>query len=81
MEKLLHNKTIKPKTISDKDGVRKQEYASTTTGPVLTVLLLEGHGHQWPGSKSLLPESTLGPNTSKLNATDELWDFFKSVKQ
>jgi polyhydroxybutyrate depolymerase len=69
-----------PRTISDDKKIVKQEYPSKAKGPVLTVLLIEGHGHLWPGSKSLLPESTVGPNTSSLNATDELWDFFKSVK-
>lgn len=68
-----------PRTISEKDGVTKQEYSSRIRGPAMTVLLIEGHGHQWPGSKSLLPESTVGPDTAKINATDVLWDFFKET--
>jgi len=45
----------------------------------LTVLYLEGHRHHWPGTKLSLPESVIGPITSKLNATDTIWEFFKSV--
>lgn len=65
-----------PKTISDEKGVKKQEYPSRSAGPVLTVLLLEGQGHAWPGSKSFMPAQALGPNIATINATDTLWDFF-----
>lgn len=68
-----------PKTISDKDAVKKVEYPSKTNGPKLTAVYLDGHGHQWPGGeRTLLPESLIGPMTSKLNATDALWNFFKT---
>jgi polyhydroxybutyrate depolymerase len=69
-----------PETVSDSDGIKKQVYQSKSSGPTLTVLLIDGHGHMWPGSKSFLPETVTGPVTSKLNATDALWDFFNSVK-
>jgi polyhydroxybutyrate depolymerase len=65
-----------PRTVSEKDGVKILEYPSEIRGPVFTVIMIEGHGHVWPGSKSLLPESSIGPITDKLNATDRLWDFF-----
>jgi poly(3-hydroxybutyrate) depolymerase len=68
-----------PKTISEKEGVKKVEYPSKSNGPELTVLYLEGHGHYWPGARPSLPESMIGPITSKLNATDTIWEFFKSV--
>jgi polyhydroxybutyrate depolymerase len=65
-----------PKTISEADGVKKIEYPSKTDGPAITVLYLENHGHNWPGAKSLLPESRTGPSKSKLKATDVVWEFF-----
>jgi polyhydroxybutyrate depolymerase len=67
-----------PKTISEKDGVKKVEYASKSSGPTLSVIYIEGHGHHWPGGERTLPESMVGPITTKLNATDTLWDFFKA---
>ncbi len=68
-----------PKTLSDKDGVRRVEYAAKTPGgPTLTALYLEGHGHHWPGSTRSLPPAMMGPNTSKLDATETIWEFFKS---
>ncbi len=68
---------VEPKTISEIDGVKKVEYSSKSQGPALTVLFLENHGHNWPGSKPLLPESRIGPTKSKLNATDVIWEFFE----
>jgi polyhydroxybutyrate depolymerase len=67
-----------PKTISDKDGLKKVEYASKSSGPMLSVIYIEGQGHNWPGGKRTLPESMVGPSTDKLDATDALWDFFKA---
>jgi polyhydroxybutyrate depolymerase len=67
-----------PRTISDKDGLKKVEYPSKGNGPTLTVLYIEGHGHHWPGAKPSLPENMIGPITGKLNATDTLWQFFQA---
>jgi polyhydroxybutyrate depolymerase len=67
-----------PKTISDKDGLKTAEYASKSGGATLSVVYIEGQGHNWPGGKAVLPESKYGPVTTKLDATDALWDFFKT---
>lgn len=66
------------KTVSNENGIKRQVYPSTSAGPTLTVLLIDGHGHQWPGATSLLPESSIGPNLARLNATDTLWEFFRA---
>jgi polyhydroxybutyrate depolymerase len=65
-----------PKTVSDKDGLKKIEYASKSNGPTLSVIYIEGQGHNWPGGQRTLPESMVGPSTDKLDATDVIWDFF-----
>ena len=70
-----------PTVISEKDQVRKVEYPSKLNGPSLTVLYLEGHGHHWPGFKSSLPDQYVGPYSTKLNATDVMWDFFQKHSQ
>jgi polyhydroxybutyrate depolymerase len=67
-----------PTTVSDKKGVRKVKYPSTTNGPALSVIYIEGHGHHWPGGQRTLPISMAGPITNKLNATDTLWEFFRT---
>lgn len=67
-----------PKTISDRDGVKKVEYRSKSGGPTLVAVYIEGHGHHWPGGQRTLPVSVIGPIATKLDATDALWDFFKA---
>jgi polyhydroxybutyrate depolymerase len=35
-------------------------------------------GHVWPGGINRLPERLVGKPSDKLNATDVIWDFFKT---
>ncbi len=51
----------KPQVVADHDGVKTVEYLSKSNGPTLQVMYLDGHGHQWPGAKQVLPESIMGP--------------------
>jgi polyhydroxybutyrate depolymerase len=67
-----------PRTISEAGEVKKVEYRSKNGGPMLVVIYLEGHGHQWPGGERTLPASLVGPITSKFDATDALWSFFQT---
>lgn len=54
------------------------EYQHCQNAAEVKVILLEGHGHHWPGGKSLLPEFLVGPKRETLNATAEIWKFFNS---
>jgi polyhydroxybutyrate depolymerase len=54
---------------------RTLEYPSQSAGPTLVALYLEGHGHHWPGAKVRLPSRVMGPVTSKIVASDVIWDF------
>ena len=38
-----------PKTLSEKDGLKRVEYPSKSHGPTLKVIYIEGQGHTWPG--------------------------------
>lgn len=73
--------SIDPKIVSDSDGLKKVVYPSTNGGPTLTVIYIDGQGHNWPGGKSLLPESMVGPVTKHLDATKALWEFFKRASR
>ncbi len=59
-------------------GVEKLKYARCASGAEMTVYYVDGMGHVWPGGKNLLPERMVGKDSDKLNATDVIWDFFKS---
>lgn len=45
-----------------------------------TAILIEGHGHRWPGgSTPFFPESLVGPTTLELYATEVIWRFFEEA--
>ncbi|MBA2117251.1 alpha/beta hydrolase family esterase [Bremerella alba] len=67
-----------PTTVSDDDTIKKVRYRSRKNDPELTILYLQGHGHQWPGASRNLPPRLIGPITSKLDAAVELWKFFEN---
>lgn len=55
-----------------KQGVREYRY-----GNVVWVWECLGHGHAWPGGKKdELPESIMGPDVTKVDATNEIVKFF-----
>jgi polyhydroxybutyrate depolymerase len=41
------------------------------------VKVIPGLGHHWPGGKGLLGEKLGGPISSSVNATCEIWEFFR----
>lgn len=46
--------------------------------PLFRVLLLENHGHHWPGAPvSPLGAVFLGPRLTPINATESIWNFFR----
>ena len=38
---------------------------------------LIGAGHMWPGLSQKIPFINLGKETKELNASEEIWNFFK----
>jgi len=50
-------------------------YEPCTSGAVVAHWRLTGAGHGWPGSRSPLPERIMGPDTTVLDAAEEIWRF------
>jgi polyhydroxybutyrate depolymerase len=42
------------------------------------VRVIPGLGHHWPGGKGLLGERLGGPATSPVDATREIWQYFRN---
>ena len=63
---------------SGMEGVTTLRYGGGRGGSEVWFTTIAGHGHIWPGAKSPLPEFILGKATSRLHATDAVWDFFRS---
>lgn len=70
----------KPLT-SGLEGVTTVVHSGGRGGTEVVFTTIAGHGHIWPGGKNLLPEFIVGKATSRLNATDAIWDFFAKHPQ
>ena len=45
-------------------------------------IVIEGGGHTWPGTRSgMIAERVLGRTSNEINATAEIWQFFKSLPE
>jgi polyhydroxybutyrate depolymerase len=64
----------------DDDQVTIERFNQCRDGASYTIWYLKGQGHAWPGGQdSGLPESVMGPNITRVNATDVIWQFFSSL--
>lgn len=68
---------IVPVTFRDDGTVHSFTFPPGRGGASLSLVLLDGHGHAWPGGRSRPAEVVLiGPRTDALDATEVIWDFF-----
>lgn len=64
-------------TLRDDADVRVDRYGDCRDGAQVQVWNIKGQGHAWPGGQdSGLPASVMGPNTTRIDATREIWNFF-----
>ena len=68
----------KPNSDASGGGVEKIQFSECAEGGVVVEYFIDDMGHVWPGGKNRLPERLVGKPSDKLNATDVIWDFFKS---
>jgi polyhydroxybutyrate depolymerase len=66
------------KTVETKVAPRatRLEYTGCADNASVVLFTLEGAGHQWPGSEPL-PEWMVGPQGRGVDATREIWSFFR----
>ncbi len=72
----LHGCPENPRVVYNKNGARGVAYSHPDAADAVVLYTLDGHGHHWPGGKSLLPQTLAGKNASTLCATDVIWEFF-----
>ncbi len=56
--------------------VTRIEYTHCAEGAPVVLYAIEGGGHTWPGGKPL-PEWRVGPNSDSIDATSQMWTFFR----
>ena len=69
-----------PDLVSDGTTVTRLTYPSCASGASVVVYRIEGGGHRWPGGElttSPLGNDT-GPLTRDINASEEIWAFFRA---
>lgn len=64
------------------DGTRviRQRYTNTGGAKEVVLLKIVGGGHTWPGGWQYLREKWIGKTSKDINACDEIWSFFRSLK-
>lgn len=57
--------------------VKRREYTGCTDDATVVLYIIEGGGHTWPGGDPL-PEWFAGPTSRSIDATTEMWAFFRA---
>jgi polyhydroxybutyrate depolymerase len=47
----------------------------------VTLAVIEGGGHTWPGGYQYLPERFIGRTSRDIDANSLIWNFFKKAGQ
>jgi polyhydroxybutyrate depolymerase len=56
--------------------VTRAEYTGCADAATVALYTVRGAGHQWPGGKPM-PEWMVGPPSNGVDATSEMWAFFR----
>ena len=57
-------------------GVSVRIWPSCASGSEVRYVLVQAHGHHWPGEKGMgLPEAMVGPRSRAFDATEAIWQF------
>jgi polyhydroxybutyrate depolymerase len=57
-------------------GVSRREYTGCADDAAVVLYTIRGGGHSWPGGKPM-PEWFVGPTSGSIDATSEMWAFFR----
>jgi polyhydroxybutyrate depolymerase len=70
---------IAPVDFQDEGTVHSFTFPPGRSGASLSLMVLDRHGHGWPGGKPQPGEVLMiGPRTDAINATEVIWDFFNN---
>jgi polyhydroxybutyrate depolymerase len=69
--------TTLPVLSHDGTSVTKTVYSGGKNNAEVISYLIAGGGHTWPGGSQYLPPILIGKTTKELNASEEIWEFFK----
>jgi polyhydroxybutyrate depolymerase len=64
-------------SVDDDTRAVKNTYADKNGNKPFIFWFIEGGGHTWPGGFQYLPKFIIGRTTQEINASEEIWKFFK----
>lgn len=67
---------------SQDDGTQVEEmrHSSCKDGAQVVLFSIHGGGHTWPNGEQYLPEAIIGKTTRDVDASEQLWDFFRNQR-
>ena len=68
-----------PSSDARTDGVERIVFDGCGDNAEVVEYFIDDMGHVWPGGINRLPARIVGKPSDKLNATDVIWDFFKTL--
>lgn len=57
--------------------VMRLQYTNCAGGADVALYVIKGEGHQWPGGKRVAAEWMIGPYSRSIDATRQMWTFFR----
>lgn len=67
-----------PRTDETSNGVRRRMYKKGRQDSEILFITVDELGHHWPGGVSQAPNLLVGKPSKRIQATDAVWEFFKS---
>jgi polyhydroxybutyrate depolymerase len=67
-----------PQSVRDDEALLVRQWGPNEAGTEVRWIVVRNHGHAWAGGSESLPESIIGPGSTALDATREMWEFFKA---
>jgi polyhydroxybutyrate depolymerase len=67
-----------PDIVNDGTTIKKRVYANGTNNTEVVSYVVNGGGHTWPGGLQYAPVSFIGVTSMDMNASEEIWKFFKT---
>src|SRR5436309_3701530 len=82
-DRTSHNSVAEEVSESARDStqVHREIYGGGRDGTEVVVYIIEGGGHTWPGGSQYLPVFLVGKVSHKLDATQAIWEFFKTHRR
>lgn len=70
-------RSVDPDRAHDGTHVVRERSAGCTGGAAVELVTVQRGGHTWPGGRAYLPAAFVGKVSRQLDATKEIWDFFR----